>query len=337
MKIEHGGEEKGRIDYDFSVNLNPLGILPQVREAAASADFVNYPDTECTQLCAAISEKEGKSAENIVCGNGAADLIYRIVGAVKPKTALIAEPTFAEYLKALSDFNCKVERYLMSESNNFELKEDFLERITDRIDMVFICNPNNPTGITCESIGKIAEKCAKTGALLVADESFIDFVDNGENRSVLPLLNEKTVVLKSFTKSYAMAGLRLGYAIFGNSTLAKRVREFGQSWSVSSAAQAAGIAALKYTDYLCRTRKIIKQERDYLTSELTALGIKVFPSETNFLLLKSDKPLKKMLLKKYISIRSCDNFCNLDNTFFRIAVRTHEENTALINALKGIL
>ena len=337
MKIKHGGEEKGRVDFDFSVNLNPLGIPPQIKEAAAGADFVNYPDPDCSELCAAISENEGISAENIVCGNGAADLIYRIVGAVKPKTALIAEPTFSEYQKALSDFDCKTERYLTNESNNFELKEDFLDRITDRIDMVFICNPNNPTGITCEIIGKIAEKCAKKGALFVADESFIDFVNNGENRSVKPFLNDKTVILKSFTKIYAMAGLRLGYAIFGNSTLANRVREFGQSWSVSSAAQAAGIAALKYKDFLCEMREIIKQERAFLTSELTALGIKVFPSETNFLLLKSDKPLKEMLLKKYISIRSCENFCGLDKSFFRIAVRSHSENTALINALKELL
>lgn len=337
MKIKHGGEDSGRIDLDFSVNLNPLGIPREVREAAAAADFESYPDTSCKKLRAAISEFEGISAEKIVCGNGAADLIYRIVGAVKPQRALIAEPTFAEYEKALSEADCAIERHFLSENDGFAFKRDFRGKINEKTDIVFLCNPNNPTGKTIKFIDEIASECKKTGTILAVDECFIDFVKNPGKCSVKPFLNEKAVIIKAFTKSFSMAGLRLGYALFGDKELARKVGEYGQPWSVSSAAQAAGIAALEIPDHLVRARELIEEERGFLTSELTKLGIKVFPSETNFMLLKSGFPLKEMLLKRFISIRSCENFNGLGNEYFRIAVRTHKENTALIGALKELL
>lgn len=335
MRIKHGGSEQARID--FSVSLNPLGIPDEVRQAAAEADFERYPDTKCVLLKNAVSEYEGVDAKNIVCGNGAADLIYRLVYAIRPKGALIAVPTFAEYEKALAEADCSVEKHFVRENDGFELKRDFIEKITENTDMVFLCNPNNPTGTTTGLIGEIAEKCAKTNTLLVVDECFMDFVDERESFLAKPFLNRNVVILKAFTKSFSMAGLRLGYAVFGDSELAERVEEYGQPWSVSSAAQAAGVAALKVLFYLERARDLIKREREYLSRELEMLGVKVFTSRTNFLLLKSELPLNKMLIRKQISIRSCENFDGLGKEYFRIAIKSHEENTALINALKELL
>ncbi|MCH5208438.1 MAG: aminotransferase class I/II-fold pyridoxal phosphate-dependent enzyme [Oscillospiraceae bacterium] len=335
MRIRHGGGEKAKID--FSVSLNPLGIPDEVKRAVANADFEQYPDIECAELINAISGYEKIDAKQIVCGNGAADLIYRIVGVVKPKTALIVEPTFAEYEKALSEYDCAVEKHFLAECEGFALKSDFPDKININTDIVFLCNPNNPTGTITALTDDIARKCAQTDTLLVVDECFMDFVENAESYAAKQFMNKYTIIVKAFTKSYSMAGLRLGYAIFGDEELAETVSGYGQPWSVSSAAQAAGIAALEMSGYLERARELISREREYLSNELTNMGIYVFPSKTNFLLLKSDYPLKEMLMKKQIAVRSCDNFEGLGKEFFRIAVRTHEENTKLINALKELI
>ncbi len=342
MNYTHGGDIYSReIELDFSANLNPLGIPEAVRRAAAEADFSRYPDPRCSALVRAISEYEKIPAERIVCGNGAADLIYRIVNAVRPERALICSPTFSEYEKAVIERGGKVELHPLSEENGFALNEDILPKITPDIGMLFLCSPNNPAGNTIAPalMERILQRCCVTGTAAVVDECFLDFAENGEGLSAKQRLNERVIVLKAFTKICAMAGLRLGYAIFGDKALAEQVLGSGQPWAVSSPAQAAGIAAaevLAGTDHLERTRVLVAQEREYLTRELTRRGVKVFPSEANFLLLKSDqcKDLEKILAEKKIAIRSCADYHGLDGRFFRIAVRTRQENERLINAIE---
>lgn len=340
MNYAHGGDIYSRdIDLDFSANLNPLGIPEAVRKAAAAADFTRYPDPRCCELRRAICEYENVPRERIVCGNGAADLIYRIVNAVRPKRALLCSPTFSEYEKALAERGCEVLLHPLLEENGFTLGEDFLPKITPDIEMVFLCTPNNPAGNTIEPLllEKILRKCCDTGTLAVVDECFLDFAEDGEKFSAKRYLNERVIVLKAFTKICAMAGLRLGYAIFGDDTLAEAVFGSGQPWSVSSPAQAAGIAAaelLSKTDFLTRTRLLVAQERKYLAEELAKRGIKVFPSQANFLLLKSEKNLAEILAKRKIAIRSCADYHGLGEEFFRTAVRTHEENKRLIEAIE---
>ncbi len=340
MNYTHGGDIYSReIELDFSANLNPLGIPEAVRRAAAEADFSRYPDPNCTALVRAISEYEKIPAERIVCGNGAADLIYRIVNVVRPERALVCAPTFSEYEKAVIERGGKVELHPLSEENGFALGEDILRKITPDSDMLFLCSPNNPVGNTTAPLlmEHILQKCRAAGTTAVVDECFLDFAENGEGLSAKRWLNERVVVLKAFTKICAMAGLRLGYAVFGDGALAEQVRGSGQPWAVSSPAQAAGIAAaevLAGTDHLERTRALVAREREYLTRELSSRGVKVFPSEANFLLLKSGRDLKKILAEKKIAIRSCADYHGLDERFFRIAVRTHQENERLINALE---
>lgn len=342
MSYTHGGDIYSReIELDFSANLNPLGMPEAVRRAAAEADFSHYPDPACAALVRAVSEYEKIPAERIVCGNGAADLIYRIVNILnigRPERALICSPTFSEYEKAVIERGSEVLLHPLSEENGFALDESILRKITPDIGMLFLCTPNNPAGNTIEPLllERILQKCRETGTVAVVDECFLDFVENSARLTAKQYINERIVILKAFTKICAMAGLRLGYAIFGDEAFAEQVRDSGQPWAVSSPAQAAGIAAaevLAGTDYLERTRLLVAREREFLSQELTSRRVKVFPSAANFLLLKSDRDLEKILADKKIAIRNCSSYHGLDERFFRIAVRTHEENERLINAL----
>lgn len=340
-RYEHGGDIYSRqIAYDFSANINPLGLPGGVRKALINHvdDSVHYPDVEATGLRTAIAEHEGMRTEQVVCGNGAADLIYRIVWALKPQKALLLAPTFSEYERALRSVGCDVGFHMLREEEAFALQEDFLDKI-DGNDMIFLCNPNNPTGRTIpgELMSRIAARCRKSGCVLVVDACFWDFVEKESSVTEKGRFEENVIILKAFTKFYAMPGLRLGYVLCGDEALAGRIRSCGQCWAVSVPAQVAGIAALKEMEYAEETLKLIPKERGYLFKALTGLGMKVYPSEANFLLFRCDRPLDRLLLKEGIAIRSCENYEGLEYGFFRIAVRIHDENEILIRAIERVL
>lgn len=336
----HGGDIYSReTTLDFSANLNPLGVPDLVRAAAANADFSHYPDPRCAALTRAIARYEGIPEPHIVCGNGAADVIYRIVNALRPRRALLCAPTFSEYEKALTERDCAVAFHLLAEENGFALGEDILREITPETDILFLCSPSNPVGNTIEPRipERILAKCRENGVTAVVDECFLDFVEDGERLSAKNFLFPNVIVLKAFTKICAIAGLRVGYALFGGEDLAAAVRDCGQPWSVSSPAQAAGAAAaavLAETDFLARTRALVARERAFLTEQLTALGIAVYPSQANFLLLKSRTDLATILARHGIAIRRCGDYRGLGDEYFRIAVRTREENARLLTVLK---
>ena len=341
LNRHHGGNDLALdIEFDFSANLNPLGMPEKVREAiiASAAEWEKYPDPICGRLCGKLSQKLGVPAIDIVCGNGADDLIYRIVSALRPKKALICAPTFGEYRKALSEYDCAVEEHLLHSENDFVLTGSILDRIAGS-DMLILASPNNPTGLTTEPklLAAIAEKCCETDTFFLCDESFIGFSHEYEKLTALNFLNGNTIVLRSFTKLFAMAGLRLGYAVCGNSAIAEKISASGQYWSVSAPAQAAGIAALDETDYIKRTADLIKSEREHLAAELAGMGVKVFPSDTDFILFKARDDLGELLLKRKILIRSCAEFSGLDGSFFRTAVRTGFENEQLLAAIRRIM
>lgn len=331
----HGGDIYSReIVYDFSANLNPLGMPASVKQAIIESlgDFAHYPDPNCTALRRALAAQEGIAEEQIVCGNGAADLIYRAVQAIKPKRALLPAPTFSEYERALLSVNCDLEHYFTREADNFTLREDILRHI-DGTDMLFLCNPNNPVGnlVDAHLLKCIIEKCAISGTVLVIDECFMDFV--ADDRSMTDI-SGNVMVLKAFTKIYAMAGLRLGYLLCGNTDWAQKIQNCGQCWSVSIPAQVAGIAALGEREYVSETVNLIAKERTYLGDCLQHFGFRVYPSEANFILFQCKLPLDKLLLKQKIAIRNCANYMGLGAGYFRIAVRNHAENQVLIAAIE---
>ncbi|MBP1550485.1 MAG: aminotransferase class I/II-fold pyridoxal phosphate-dependent enzyme [Oscillospiraceae bacterium] len=335
----HGGDIYSRqIEYDFSANLNPLGMPESVKAALKNSvsEWESYPDPLCRKLSCALSEYEDFPDENIVCGNGAADLIYRLVSAVKPRKAVITAPAFSEYEKALKENGSQTIKYFLSEENSFIVDDGILNILDSSFDMIFLCNPNNPTGqlVTKDILKAVAEKCLENNIILVCDECFLPFVNDGKNKSVREFMNEKVIILNAFTKIYAMAGLRLGYALFGSCELAEKVQKTGQYWSVSTPAQLVGIAALQEKDYIEKTIQFIKNEREFLITKLQEFGFKVYNSEANFILFRCDVPLDKMLLKEKIAIRNCSNYDGLSDGYFRIAVRNHEENCMLISAVR---
>lgn len=338
----HGGNVYNKsVKFDFSANINPLGMPEGVKKAYHSAISLceKYPDHYCTELKKAIAEHENYPEKLICVGNGAADLIYRIVHTFKPKKAVIVSPSFSEYEKALNEVNCEISYYQLKEELNFDVQSDFTEMIDTKTDMVFLTSPNNPTGrvIPPEILKSITEKCIETNAILVADECFMDFVENGCAYSIRRFMNENIIILKAFTKIYSMAGIRLGYAVCGDSAKAEKISESGQYWSVSAIAQLCGIASLDEKEYLKQTIELITAERKFLESELKRLGFNVYNSSVNFVLFRSEIKLCEKLLENGILIRNCGNYYGLSDKYYRIAVRTHAENAELIKTMEMIV
>lgn len=339
----HGGDiYKNKIRLDFSVNTNPLGTPPEVRRAveAAASQLSAYPDPRCGALREALSAALGVDREDILCGNGAAELIFQFVFALRPKRALLPVPSFSEYEAALEAAGCQPDFYPLRRENGFLLTEEILEHITPDTELLMLCSPNNPTGkcVPRELLQKILDRCRETGTWLFLDECFLELSDPGSAVSLIPVLyaDDRVLVLRAFTKLYGMAGVRLGYAVCRQQDAAEAMCRLVQPWNVSSLAQAAGTAALDCTEFVEKSRAVISREKAYLLRELRKLGISVLPGEANYLLLSGVPGLYEQLLARGILIRSCENFRGLGAGDCRIAVRTHAENAALITALREI-
>ena len=337
----HGGNDLCLdIKLDLSANLNPLGMPESVRNAvaASAAEWERYPDPMCRRLRRKLSERLHIASEKIVCGNGADDLIYRTVSALRPRRALICAPAFVEYRRALEEYGCGISEHMLSEKDSFALTERIIPEIAGN-DMLIICSPHNPAGTVIEAalLGEIAAECEKQGTYLFCDESFIDFTERAAELTALNFINDRLIVLRSFTKIYAMAGLRLGYVVCGSMNTAGRIGGAGQYWSVSAPAMAAGMAALDEEDYVKRTVQFINREREYLSAELDAIGFRVYPSQADYILFRAFPQLGELLLRQGILIRYCGDYSGLDSSFFRTAVGTHSENMTLISALRRIV
>ena len=325
---------------DFSSNMNPLGTPPAVIEAAAKSleKIAHYPDIQCTALTEALADYEQVPPEQIICGNGAADLIFSLVLTVRPKKALVQAPTFAEYAQALETVGCAV-KYYDSSRRDFRINRDYLEMLEERPDIVFLCNPNNPTGFLIESeiLEEIAEECKRRDILLVVDECFQDFIPDEERHTLKSRLsgNGRLFLLKAFTKRYAMAGLRLGYGLCSDSGLLEKMGRVTQPWNVSIPAQAAGVAALKECAYVREGRRIVAEELPRMKREMAAAGLRVYDSRANYIFFRGPEDLKERCLKHGVLIRSCSNYPGLDNRYFRVAVRRREENDVLLRALQS--
>ena len=296
-----------------------------------------YPDPYCRRLVQAIAGHEQVPASYILCGNGAADLIYTYCAALRPRTAVELAPTFGEYGAGLAQVGCRVERYFLHQAQNFDLDERFLSFLEEKKpEVVFLCNPNNPTGrlIPLPLLEQILQYCAAQGARLFLDECFLDLTEDGVSAKSLLATHPELLILKAFTKSYGMAGIRLGYCLCADNALLCRMAAASPPWNVSSPAQSAGVAALAERDFLQRTLFLVRTERRWLTDNLTALGFWVCPSHANYLLFRGPLGLREGLLQQGIAIRGCGNYNGLGDGWYRIAVRPHGENEALITAIR---
>lgn len=347
MALIHGGDTEGyRLEYghaplDFSTNCNPLGVPEGVQQAIHDAVVYAdaYSDPLCRHLCAAIAKNRDILPPQVLCGNGAADLIYRLALARKPGRAIVTAPTFAEYELALKTIGCKVIQHLLKPEDGFILTDSILACLNPGTDMLFLCNPNNPTGLTTDSmlLERILIACERNGILLVVDECFNGFLKEPEKHTFKNKLSqyENLLIIDAFTKLYGMAGVRLGYCLSSNKMLLDDMRNAGQPWAVSSLAQAAGIAALEERKYILKARTLIEKEKIFLLNQLQALDdIKVFGSEANYIFFHIGIPhLIEHLRDKGILIRDCSNYAGLTSGYYRIAIRTHPENVRLMNAL----
>lgn len=349
MRLVHGGDWAGyRAEFgcdalDFSANVSPLGmpagVAAAITNALPTAD--RYPDPLCRELRAALAGAEGVPADWILCGNGAADLIFRLALAVRPRRALLPAPTFAEYEAALQTVGCAVQRVFLREENEFAVTEEFIDAVTPETDIVFLCQPNNPTGqVTPPAlVERLVRRCAECGAVLVVDECFLDFLPDRDAWTAKQLLRDapQLVILKAFTKLYAMAGVRLGYALCGDAALLEKMRGAGQPWAVSSLAQAAGLAALQETAYADAVRALIAEQRPRMAAGLRALGLRVMDGQANYLLFRATPDFGEKLRRRGAVVRSCANYPGLDAAWYRTAVRTAEENTRLLQIMGEIL
>ena len=343
MEYGHGGDIYTYRDMlDFSVNVNPLGPSRKVIEAAKKGveRAAQYPDSRCRELRAALSEKKGIPGECFIFGNGAADLFFSLVLAEKPKRAVIPVPAFSEYAHALRTVGCRIEEYVLRREEQFTLTEDFLECLTPETDIVFLCSPSNPAGqvIPRELLCRIADRCEAARIRLVVDECFIDFLPEPSEFTMERMSDQYSClfVVQAFTKIHAIPGLRLGYGITSDLELLERIQQVRQPWSVSTPAQAAGLAALQDSDRVQAARELVCSERRRMEKELREAGVEVIPSKANFILIYSQYDLFSLLKDRGILIRNCSNYSGLGKGWYRTAERRNEENDRLLEAIRQV-
>lgn len=376
-KWHHGGDiESYFLEYperkdvevlDFSANISPLGMPSAVREALISglSCVERYPDPYVRRLGRALGEYHQMGAEFFLCGNGASDLIYRLALGLRPKKALLLAPTFSEYEESLSLVSCEIVYHVLQEEQGFALGEDYLATLDafsqlsqestqesrqesrqestqeSSLDFCVLCQPNNPTGQVCEKdlLLRIVRKTKEMGVFLLIDECFSDFLQEESRYSLMDCVLDypHVMILKAFTKMYALAGLRLGYGVCGDVALLDRLRSCGQPWAVSSLAEMGGISALAQRDYVVQVRELIERERVFLSQGLGALGYVVYPSLVNYILFYSEnKSLHLLSRAEGVLIRHCGNYVGLGEGYYRVAVGSREANLRLLEVLGNI-
>lgn len=335
---------------DFSANINPLGLPFKAKETILKniSNILHYPDPASQILKKELSKLHNIKPNNILAGNGSIELIHLIPRALNIKSALIATPTFSEYEFALKANKARILFANALEKNDFKLDISEIEKLIPKVNLFFLCNPNNPTGTIMpkDEIISILELCKKHKTFLVIDEVFMDFVDKKEELTLIneAIKNNQLLVLMSLTKFFSLAGLRLGYLI-GQEQLIRKISHFQYPWNVNSLAQAVASEIIKDKTYINKSKNFISSEKKYLFENLKKIkGLKIYPPSSNFIfcklessIIQSSRALNKKLIRQGIIIRCCDNFRGLTEKFFRVAVRTRSENNRLIASLKEIL
>lgn len=347
----HGGNIYGNeIEYDFSVNLNPLGPLKSVQDALVAAlnHVEEYPDPEYRELRRGLANYWQLAEEQLVLGNGASELIPGIIRTLAPKTCMVTAPCYSGYETALNAAapSCRIHRIPLRAEDDFILPENICQEIARvKPNLLILTNPNNPNGkrISANRLREIVDACRTAGTVLLVDECFL-VLSGGDEDSLIHCIRSEAlpaVMLRAFTKTFAIPGVRLGYAVC-SAPMAERIQRELPEWNLSVFAQYAGRAALETvaggtSGYLAASVEMIAREREFLSEELEKLGFRVFPSDANYILFQSrDRELHQKMLDKGILIRDCRDYHGLTAGFYRTAVRTHRENTVLLRCLRNI-
>lgn len=341
----HGGDiYRNLAELDFSVNISPLGVSKSILKALETSllQVENYPDLHCEKLIKGLSGKHGVAGDKIICGNGASELILAICRAMMPEKAVLTAPGFAGYEHALKAVGAEIIYYYLKEETGFCMGEEIFAFLEEKCpSILFLANPNNPSGktVSAEWIERLSCLCAGIGTFLVIDECFSEMVSENRNVSFekkLPFYHN-AVILKAFTKSFSIPGIRLGYCLCPDLGTAEKIKAQLPEWNVSVPAQAAGVAALGETANLAHMREVVGKERKYLMGELSGLVGKVFPSDANYVLFFDNRDWYSLLLKEKILIRDCSDYEGLGKGYYRIAVKQHKYNEILIGKMREIV
>jgi threonine-phosphate decarboxylase len=332
---------------DFSSNINPFGISEIVKNSIIENlnSITRYPDPDYFDLKDSIAEFYNINVKNLIVGNGATELIFLLSRVLKPENALIISPTFLEYEKAFLQSGTKINHFPLSKESNFELDISALKKeLKNKYEIVILCNPNNPTGnfIDIEKVENIINLCKNHKSLIFIDESFIDFISESEKQSSMNLLGkyENIFILKSLTKFFAIPGLRLGFTVTSNHELKQKLDNAKEPWTINTLSEVAGLNIFKDKNYIKNSKEYITREKEIFYNKLSSIQqIKVYKTSINFILIQiltnlTSKHLKEKLINDKILIRDASNFKFLNEYFFRIALKKHEENEYFFEKLK---
>lgn len=334
----------------FAGNVNPLGISPLLKKSMAShiESISEYPDRDYKELRSTLALYCNVPMEHIIVGNGATEMISLTMQLLRPKHALLLSPTYSEYTREIDLVGGHVEEYFLREDLDFKLDlNDLISKLTDDIDLLAICNPNNPTSsaLNTEEITKILTHCKLHDIFVMIDETYVEFAPDINEITAVPLTQEFTnlMVLRGVSKFYAAPGMRLGYGVTGNMDFLAKMREKQTPWSLNSLGAYAGELMFKDQEYIQKTRNLILSERDKLYKELKELPTyKVYPAYANFILLKIQKTgltssdAFEACIKEGLMIRDCASFQCLDGEFIRFCIMMPEDNARLLNVLKQL-
>jgi len=353
---EHGGDIWGAAErqgvplsrvLDFSANINPLGPSLKARKRLARdvSLIALYPDKRQAELRRLLAARDGIAEDCILFGNGATQLIHLLPRVGRYKRALIVEPTFSEYRRALSNSGSEIREFFLTPKNNFHLDLNLLLRVLGREqpNVLFLASPNNPTGLVSphRMLLRVSAFCEERDIDLIVDESFIEFTTE-PSLMTLATHRRHLLVVRSLTKSFALAGLRIGYLVAGRSRVEELAHRM-EPWSVNTLALSAAAASILDTNYIQKARSLIQREREYLSRELPQLGwLHPYPSSANFLLARirarytTAPALERMLAARNVLVRDASDFRGLDNQYLRFAVRQRRENRRLLAELEAI-
>lgn len=334
----------------FSANVNPLGISGKLRSMLPSRlDVIStYPDREYTSLRHAIAGYCGASFEDILVGNGSTELITLFIKTISPKKTLIISPTYSEYERELSLGGGVSEYFPLKEADDFILDEDALiGSLRDDIDMLIVCNPNNPTSgaVTNNTMRHILDACIRHDIFVMIDETYIEFAEDYDSINCIPLTGEydNLCLLRGVSKFFAAPGLRLGYAICHSPELMKKIAVIKDPWTVSSLAEAAGALMFSDDEYIRSTKDLIFSERKRITGMLRDIpGLKVYDPTANFVLCRIEKEnvdadiLFDRAIRQNMMIRNCSTFPYLDNRYFRICFMDPADNDRLLTLIRSL-
>ena len=331
----------------FSANVNPLGVSPLLRSALSEHidAITTYPDREYTSLRKCIAEYCHTDYENIIVGNGSTELISLFIQIEHPKKAYVIGPTYSEYEREIALGGGTTLYYPLKEENDFKLDvEDFVSHLNESIDLLVICNPNNPTSscITRKQMRHILDICKEYDIYVMVDETYVEFADNMEEIESVPLTNyyNNIIILRGTSKFFAAPGLRLGYAITGNKDLIKSINTRKNPWTINSLAVVAGETMFRDESYIQATKDLISSERNRIYDLLKdSPNYKVYKPSGNFMLVKSlreditsDVLFERAILEKMM-IRDCSTFPFLDDSYIRFCFMNPEDNDRLLRCL----